>query len=214
MDRYNYFKSPFKGISLKEQVKNPNIIVGDYSYYSGYYHAVPFDECVRYLDPTDKDVDRLIIGKFCSIGSGATFLMAGNQGHRLDWISTFPFHFAPEFAGEQAVNAYLPAGDTVVGNDVWIGTEALFLPGIRVGDGAVVAARTQVVKDVPPYTIVGGNPMREIRKRFSEEEIALLLKLGWWDWPDGEIRKAISILCSGDIRRLQEFADRNQLWAG
>lgn len=202
----NYFESPFMGIPLKDQVRNPNIIVGDYSYYSGYYHSVPFDECVRYLFPDQNDVDRLIIGKFCSIATGATFIMAGNQGHRLDWISTFPFFYAPEFAEEEKHNGYLPAGDTVIGNDVWIGMEALFLPGVKVGDGAVIAARTQVTKDVAPYTIVGGNPMREIRKRFSDEHIALLLELRWWDWPDEKIRKALPILTSGDFEKLKQFA--------
>lgn len=201
----NFFTSPFCGIPLKEQVRNPNIIVGDYSYYSGYYHKEPFDECVRYLDPTRTDVDKLIIGKFSSIGSGVVFLMAGNQGHRLDWISTFPFHYAPEFAEETPEDGYLPSGDTVIGNDVWIGTEAFFMPGIKVGDGAVIAARTQVIKDVPPYTIVGGNPMREIRKRFSEEEIALLLHLRWWDWPDEKMRKAIPALTSGNIPALASW---------
>lgn len=208
MNRQNYFESPFKGIPLKDQVKNPNIIVGEYSYYSGYYHGVPFDECVHYLDPTRNDVDRLLIGKFCSIADGVTFLMAGNQGHRLDWISTFPFYYAPEFAEERAQDAYLPAGDTVIGNDVWIGTEALLLPGVRVGDGAVIAARTQVIKDIPPYTIVGGNPMREIRKRFSEQQIELLLQLRWWDWPDEKIREALPILTSGNFEALKAFAER------
>src|SRR5690606_37175166 len=143
----NYFESPFKGITLDKQVTNPNILVGRYSYYSGYYHGHSFDDCARYLLPDD-GVDKLVIGSFCSIGSGASFIMAGNQGHRHDWISTFPFYWMPEqpaFAGAQ--NAYEPAGDTVIGNDVWIGAEAVFMPGVTVGDGAVIATRAVVTRD-------------------------------------------------------------------
>ncbi|HEV3106133.1 MAG TPA: type B chloramphenicol O-acetyltransferase, partial [Trinickia sp.] len=135
----NFFESPFKGKLLSEQVTNPNIIVGRYSYYSGYYHGHSFGECARYLTSDRTDVDKLIIGSFCSIGSGATFMMAGNQGHRNDWVSTFPFFYMKEeaaFAG--AHDAFEPAGDTVVGSDVWIGSEAMIMPGIHIGDGAVI----------------------------------------------------------------------------
>lgn len=135
----NYFESPFRGKLLSEQVSNPNIRVGRYSYYSGYYHGHSFDDCARYLMPDRDDVDKLVIGSFCSIGSGAAFIMAGNQGHRAEWASTFPFHFMheePVFAG--AVNGYQPAGDTLIGHDVWIGTEAMFMPGVRVDHGAII----------------------------------------------------------------------------
>ena len=118
----NFFESPFKGKLLSEQVTHPNIVFGRYSYYSGYYHGHGFDDCARYLLP-DPEADKLIVGSFCSIGSGAAFIMAGNQGHRNEWVSTFPFHFmteVPAFAG--AANGYLPAGDTVVGSAVWIGS--------------------------------------------------------------------------------------------
>lgn len=199
----NFFDSPFKGKLLSEQVTNPNISVGRYSYYSGYYHGHSFDDCARYLMPDRDDVDRLVIGSFCSIGTGACFMMAGNQGHRMDWVSTFPFFFMPEepaFAG--AENAYRPAGDTVVGNDVWIGAEAMIMPGIRIGHGAMIGSRALVTKDVPPYTIVAGNPAREIRKRFSDEEIAMLLEMAWWDWPIERIGREMRALCSGDIARL------------
>ena len=145
----NYFTSPFRGALLSEQVTKPNFIVGRYSYYSGYYHGHSFDDCARYLLP-DEGADRLIIGSFCSIGSGAAFIMAGNQGHRNEWVSTFPFHFmgeVPHFAG--AANGYLPAGDTVVGCDVWIGSEAIIMPGITIGHGAVIGTRALVTRDVP-----------------------------------------------------------------
>ncbi|CAL8981742.1 Chloramphenicol acetyltransferase [Rhodoplanes serenus] len=196
----NAFESPFKGRRLAEQVTNPNISVGRYSYYSGWYHGHPFDDCARYLMPDCDDVDRLVIGSFCSIGSGASFIMAGNQGHRIDWVSTFPFFYmADEPAFAAATCGFVRAGDTVVGNDVWIGAEAMVMPGVRIGDGAVVASRAVVTRDVAPYTIVGGNPARPIRRRFSDDEIALLLELAWWDWDLADIAAAMPLLCSGDI---------------
>lgn len=199
----NYFASPFKGKLLSEQVTNPNIVVGRYSYYSGYYHGHSFDDCARYLMPDRDDVDRLVIGSFCAIGSGAAFIMAGNQGHRNDWISTFPFFFMneePAFAG--AGSAYLPAGDTVVGNDVWIGSEAMIMPGIRIGHGAIIGSRALVTRDVDPYTVVGGNPAKPIRKRFADADIAMLLEMAWWDWPLDRIQRAMKLLCSADIAGL------------
>lgn len=202
----NYFTSPFKGKLLSEQVTNPNIVVGRYSYYSGYYHGHSFDDCARYLMPDRDDVDRLVIGSFCAIGSGAAFVMAGNQGHRNDWISTFPFFFMneePAFAG--AESAYRPAGDTIVGNDVWIGSEAMIMPGIRIGHGAVVGSRALVTRDVEPYTIVGGNPAKPIRKRFADAEIAMLLEMAWWDWSLDRIQGAMKLLCSADIAGLYRY---------
>ena len=198
----NFFESPFKGIPLDEQVTHPNIVVGRYSYYSGWYHGHSFNECARFLLP-DEGADRLVVGAFCSIGSGAAFIMAGNQGHRNDWISTFPFAFvpdAPEFAG--AANGFMAAGDTVIGNDVWIGSEAIVMPGVTVGDGAVIGTRALVTKDVEPYAIVGGNPARTIRKRFPDEEIALLMEMRWWDWSREMLSDAMPLLTAGDVRGL------------
>ncbi|MFI8682543.1 type B chloramphenicol O-acetyltransferase [Brevundimonas diminuta] len=199
------FESPFKGRLLSDLVTNPNIIVGRYSYYSGWYHGHGFDDCARYL-MTEPGVDRLIIGDFCSIGSGAAFIMAGNQGHRNDWASSFPFFYMPEvphFAG--AVDAFRPAGDTVIGNDVWIGSEAIIMPGVKVGDGAVIGTRALVTRDVEPYAIVGGNPARVIRKRFDDDSVAMLLEMKWWDWDDARLRQAMPLLCSGDIAALHAF---------
>lgn len=198
----NFFESPFKGIPLSRQVTHPNIIVGRYSYYSGYYHGHSFDDCARFLLP-DKEADRLIVGSFCSIGSGAAFIMAGNQGHRNEWISTFPFFFypdAPEFSG--ACNGYLPAGDTVVGNDVWIGSEAIIMPGVTIGHGAVVGTRALVTRDVEPYAIIGGNPARPIRKRFDEMRTALLLEMEWWNWSVPQLEEAMPLLTSGNVESL------------
>ncbi len=198
----NVFESPFKGITLDRLVTNPNIRVGRYSYYSGYYHGHGFDECARFLLP-EEGVDKLVIGSFCSIGSGAAFIMAGNQGHRSDWISTFPFYWMPEidaFGG--ARNGFEPAGDTVIGNDVWIGTEAIVMPGVKIGHGAVIGTRALVTKDVEPYAIVGGNPSKTLRMRFVEADIARLLALRWWDWSDDELKSAMPLLTDGDISAL------------
>jgi len=196
---HNVFDSPFKGIPLSQQVTHPNILVGRHSYYSGYYHGHGFDDCARYLLP-QAGADRLIIGSFCSIGTGACFVMAGNQGHRADWISTFPFHYLPDFA--EAADGYRAAGDTVIGHDVWIGAEAMLMPGIRVGDGAVIGARAVVTRDVEPYAIVAGNPARTIRHRFAEAERAMLLALRWWDWSDAQLREAMPMLTGGDVAGL------------
>jgi chloramphenicol O-acetyltransferase type B len=201
----NFFESPFKGIPLDQQVKHPNIVTGRYSYYSGYYHGHSFDDCARFILP-DADADKLIIGSFCSIGSGAAFIMAGNQGHRYDWVSSFPFFYMPEvphFAG--ARDGYRAGGDTVIGNDVWIGSEAIVMPGITVGHGAVIGTRALVTRDVEPYTIVGGNPAKPIRKRFSDDEIAMLLEMQWWDWTGPQLQAAMHLMTSSDIAGLYRY---------
>lgn len=202
----NFFESPFKGKIIKDHIQNPNIIAGNYSYYSGYYHGHSFDDCARYLLPNRSDVDRLIIGSYCSIGTGASFIMCGNQGHRHDWISSFPFFYMSEVeCFQHSKDAFELAGDTIIGNDVWIGTEAMVMPGIKIGDGAVIGSRALVTKDVEPYAIVGGNPARPIKKRFSEHHIALLLEMKWWEWDEKVLTDAIPILCSADIDLLYEF---------
>lgn len=202
----NYFDSPFKGKLLTEQVTNPNIKVGRYSYYSGYYHGHSFDDCARYLAADRDDVDQLIIGSFCSIGTGAAFMMAGNQGHRYDWVTSFPFFYMTEEpAFSDADDAFQPAGDTVIGSDVWIGSEAMVMPGIKIGHGAVIGSRALVTKDVEPYTIVGGNAAKPIRKRFSDNEIAMLLEMAWWNWPLAKIKEAMPLLCSSDIKGLYQY---------
>ncbi|EMJ8399205.1 type B chloramphenicol O-acetyltransferase [Elizabethkingia anophelis] len=203
----NFFESPFKGKIIKDHITNPNIIAGKYSYYSGYYHGHSFDDCARYLFPDRSDIDKLIIGSFCSIGSGASFIMAGNQGHRYDWISSFPFFYMMEqgdsFKG--AVDGFAGVGNTVVGNDVWIGSEAMIMPGVTIGDGAVVGSRALVTKDVAPYTIVGGNPAKPIKKRFTDDEIEMLLEIEWWNWEEKVLAEAIPLICTGDVKSLYEF---------
>ncbi|MCF6454164.1 CatB-related O-acetyltransferase [Vibrio sp. MMG022] len=210
----NAFDTWLKGQVIKDHVTNPNIEVGDYSYYSGFYHGKKFeDQSVRYLmgdsvtqqewqEGAYGEVDKLIIGKFCSIASGATFMMAGNQGHRVDWISTFPF--SPEEFGEDVQSGFERAGDTVVGNDVWIGSEAMIMPGVKIGDGAVIGARSVITKDVPPYSIVVGHN-NIVRQRFDDECVAMLLEIKWWDWPINHIKQAMKIMCSSDVRALGAY---------
>ncbi|EKO3437696.1 type B chloramphenicol O-acetyltransferase [Vibrio fluvialis] len=201
----NYFDSPFSGKPLTEQVTNPNIHVGRHSYYSGYYHGHSFDDCVRYLNPDRDDVDRLTIGAFCSIGSGAVFMMAGNQGHRTDWISTFPFFYMENEHFTDAADGFVRSGDTVIGNDVWIGSEAMIMAGVTIGDGAIIASRAVVTKDVAPYEIVGSNPAKHIRFRFEPEQIEKLLEMQWWHWRDSQLKGAMKLLTSGDIDGLYQY---------
>lgn len=206
----NFFESPFKGKIIKDHITNPNIIAGKYSYYSGYYHGHSFDDCARYLIPDRDDVDKLIIGSYCSIGTGASFIMAGNQGHRYDWISSFPFYYMSEVeCFHKSVDAYQCMGDTIIGNDVWIGAEAMIMPRIKIGDGALIGSRALVTKDVEPYTIVAGNPAKKIKKRFSDDEIAILLKVKWWEWDEDILAEAIPIICSDNIRLLNDFYMRH-----
>jgi len=191
----NYFNNEFSSQLLCETVTHPNISVGAFSYYSGYYHGYHFEHCVRYLDKKSKEVDKLIIGKYCSIGSGAVFMMAGNQGHRSDWVSTFPFYYQANIFKESK-NPYQKAGDTVIGHDVWIGSEAMILAGVTIGTGAIIAARAVVTKDVEPYAIVAGNPAKLIKYRFSETNIKTLLKEKWWENSEKEVKEMMPMLCA------------------
>ncbi|PSV21854.1 hexapeptide transferase [Photobacterium leiognathi subsp. mandapamensis] len=207
------FETWLQGQELKGTITNPNIIVGDYSYYSGYYHGKSFeDQAVRYLlgDQVTQEVwqsgvfgevDKLIIGKFCSIASGATFMMAGNQGHRIDWISTFPFGNA---FGDDVPSGFKRAGDTVIGNDVWIGSEAMIMPGVNIGNGAVIGSRSVITKDVASYTVVVANN-HVVKQRFQPEQIEMLTEMQWWDWSEQQLKQAIPLMCSGDVEQLYHY---------
>ena len=194
----NYFENEFSSQLLCETVSHPNISVGVFSYYSGYHHGHSFEGCVRYLDKKRKDVDKLIIGKYCSIGSGAVFMMAGNQGHRSDWISTFPFYYQANIF-KDAKNPYKKIANTVVGHDVWIGSEAMIMAGVHIGSGAIIAARSVVTKDIAPYAVMGGNPAVLIKYRFPQKEIDKLLNLKWWNWSEKKIKELMPLLCSKDV---------------
>lgn len=184
---------------IKDCITVPNIIVGDYSYYDDPVDSEGFERNVLY----NYGSDRLIIGKFCAIATGVRFIMGG-ANHKLDAISTYPFPIFGngwESAMDQLLN--LPSrGDTVIGHDVWVGYESVIMPGVTVGDGAVIAAKSVVVKDVPPYAIVGGNPAKVIRQRFSETEIAKLLEMSWWNWDIEKITQAIPLIMSNQIETL------------
>ncbi|WP_407082329.1 CatB-related O-acetyltransferase [Photobacterium leiognathi] len=207
------FKTWLESQKLKDTITNPNIEVGDYSYYSGYYHGKSFeDQAVRYLlgDQVTQEVwqsgvfgevDKLIIGKFCSIASGATFMMAGNQGHRIDWISTFPFGNA---FGDDVPSGFKRAGDTVIGNDVWIGSEAMIMPGVNIGNGAVIGSRSVITKDVAPYTVVVANN-HLVKERFKPEQVEMLTEMQWWDWSEQQLKQAIQLMCSGDVEQLYNY---------
>ncbi|CAH2212980.1 CatB-related O-acetyltransferase [Tepidibacter aestuarii] len=193
---------------IKDNVKSKNIIAGDYSYYSGYYHDKHFEDiCIRYLHPDRVDVDKLIIGKFCSIASGVVFIMAGNQGHRQDWISTYPFYYFDEFQDVNPNDGIKFSGDTIIGNDVWVGTEAIIMPGVKIGDGAIIGARAIVTKDVDPYTVVGGNPAKVIKKRFTDEEIRMLIEIEWWNWDVKKIKEYMPLITSNNIKIIYDISN-------
>ena len=177
---------------LKNVVTNPNIEVGDYTYYDDFQSVANFEKNVKYH--FDFVGDKLIIGKFCMIASGVTFIMNG-ANHLSRSVSAYPFAiFGADWAGAMEGRAYPNKGNTVVGSDVWIGYGATIMPGVTVGDGAIIATKSVVTSDVPPYAIVGGNPARVIRMRFSEERIEELLELRWWDWPVDKITEKLSWL--------------------
>ncbi len=193
---------PMPGINtvtyVKPTVKNPNIIVGEFTYFAG----TDFESHVTHH--YDFIGDRLIIGKFCQIAAGVEFVMNG-ANHQMNAVTTFPFYTMEGWDMASPPLSALPLkGDTVVGNDVWIGQNATILPGVHIGDGAIIGANSVVGRDVPPYTIVAGNPAKEIRKRFDDEMTSLLLQLRWWDRPVEEINALIPLLTSGDLVFVKE----------
>ena len=191
-------------VYLKHVITNPNIIVGDFTMYNDFVRD-PRDfekNNVLYHFPINRD--RLIMGKFCSIACGAKFLFT-SANHTQKSLSTYPF---PIFFDEwdldvkDITSAWDRKGDIIIGNDVWIGYEAVIMSGVTIGDGAIIGARSVVTKDIPPYTIVGGVPARQIRRRFSEETIAALLELKWWNWPREKIARKIEAIKNGDMKAL------------
>jgi len=188
---------------LKNIIKNPNIIVGDYTYYDDFDTVENFEKNVKYL--FDFTGDKLRIGKFCMVASDVTFIMNG-ANHLSDAVSTYPFAvFEGDWTDAMEGKAYPTKGDTVIGNDVWIGYGATIMPGVSVGDGAIIATKSVVTKDVEPYSIVGGNPAKEIRKRFTEREIEELLEIRWWDWPIEKITRHVQKLTSKNIKGLKDL---------
>lgn len=192
-------------VYLQNVVRNPSIIVGAYTIYNDFVEDPREFEKNNVLYQYPVNGDKLIIGKFCSIACGAKFIF-NSANHRLSSLSTYPFPIFYEewnLQMKDVFKAWDNKGNIVVGNDVWIGYEAIILAGVTVGDGAVIGARAVVTKDVPPYTIVGGIPARIIRRRFDEETIHALLRIKWWNWRPEQIRKKIIFLQEG---KMEEFS--------
>lgn len=198
-------KHPMEGFPqvcfIKNAVENPNIIIGDYTYYDDPEDSEGFERNVLYHFPFIGD--KLIIGKFCALARGTKFIMNG-ANHQLSGISTYPFYI---FGSGWETVMPDPAdrhykGDTVIGNDVWIGYDTLVMPGVKIGNGAIVSSRSVVVSDVAAYTIVGGNPARPIKQRFDADTIARLESLTWWDWPIEKITEHLALIVSGDVDSL------------
>lgn len=182
---------------IKPTIKNPNIIVGDFTYFSD----TDFESHV--LHHYDFNKDKLIIGKFCQIASGVNFIMNG-ANHQMNSVSTFPFYIFEGWEQDIPPIYEMPLkGDTVVGNDVWIGQNATILPGVHIGDGAIIGMNSVIGSDVLPYTIVAGNPAKEIKKRFDKELIDILLKLKWWDMSIEKINSLIPILSCSDLKKVK-----------
>ncbi|RZI45695.1 CatB-related O-acetyltransferase [Candidatus Finniella inopinata] len=196
---------PIQGVErtcfLKNIITNPQIIVGDYTYYDDPDSVYNFEKNVLYVFEFMKD--KLVIGKFCQIATGVRFLMnTGN--HVMGGFSTYPFKVFGQAWKDAPLNtAY--KGDIVIGNDVWIGNSATILSGVTIGHGAIIGTNALVTKDVAPYTIVGGNPARLIRQRFPQETIDFLVQLAWWDWPIEKITENLQAITMGDLQTLGNF---------
>lgn len=187
---------------LKNIIKNPNIIVGDYTYYDDFENVENFEKNVKYH--FDFVGDKLTIGKFCMIASDVKFIMNG-ANHLTNSLTTYPFAiFGNGWENAMEGKSYPQKGDINIGNDVWIGYNATIMAGATIGDGAIIATNSTVIKDVDPYSIVGGNPAKEIKKRFSENVITKLLELKWWNWDIEKITKNIQNLTDNKIEKLIE----------
>ena len=187
-----------KEIYVKPTIKNPSIIVGDFTYIAD----SDFESHVTHFYSWSRD--NLIIGKFCQIAAGVEFVM-NDANHKMNAVTTFPFYTLEGWEMKIPDPAEMPfKGNTVIGNDVWIGQNAVILPGVHVGDGAIIGANSVVGSDVAPYTIVIGNPAKVLRKRFDDDLIGLLLKFKWWDKSIEEINSLIPILTSSDLEKVRE----------
>ena len=190
---------------IRNVIKAPNISVGEYTYYDSEDHPELFEQ-TNVLFNYPFFGDKLIIGKFCQIAHGTTFIM-GAANHRLGSATTYPFNVMGGVWREIStphIEELPHKGDTVIGNDVWLGRNCTILPGVKIGNGAIVAAYSVVTKDVAPYTVVGGNPARFLKRRFDDGTAALLEELRWWDLPPEELTEIIPVLCDTDMKRAAE----------
>lgn len=187
-----------KEIYVKPTIKNPNIIVGDFTYIADSDFESHVTHHYEWLG------DKLIIGKFCQIAAGVEFMMNG-ANHQMNAVSTFPFYTLEGWDMDPPALSDLPLkGDTVIGNDVWIGQNSVILPGVHIGDGAIIGANSVVGSDVEPYMIMVGNPAKVLRKRFDDKLIDLLLKFKWWEKNIEEINDIIPIITSSDLDKVKE----------
>jgi virginiamycin A acetyltransferase len=190
---------------IKPTIKNKNIIVGDFTYISD----IDFESHVTHF--YDFYDDKLIIGKFCQIASGVEFIMNG-ANHQMKCVSTFPFYIFEKWNEDVPSLDKMPLkGDTVIGNDVWIGQNSTILPGIKIGDGAIIGTKSVVGSNIEPYSIAAGNPAKIIRKRFDAELIELMLKFKWWDLPIEEINGLIPLLHNNDLEYVKEKVKKKLL---
>lgn len=193
-------------VYLKNVVTDPSICVGDYTIYNDFVNDPRQFQRNNVLYHYPINDEKLVIGKFCSIACGVKFLF-NSANHTLKSISTYPFPIFFEEWGldvSSITSAWDNKGNIVIGNDVWIGYDAVIMSGVTIGDGAIIGTRAIVTKDVRPYTIVGGAPAKMIRKRYDEKTISKLLKLRWWDWPIEKIRKNLEFIQNGDLNSLMK----------
>ena len=197
-------------IYLKNVITDPNIEIGDFTMYNDFVNDPVLFEKNNVLYHYPINNDRLKIGKFCSIACGAKFIF-NSANHSLSSLSTYPFPLFYEEWGldiKNVTDSWDNKGDIVIGNDVWIGYEAVIMSGVKIGDGAIIGTRALVTKDVPPYTIVGGVPAKAIRKRFSDDVISCLLEIRWWKWSREKIAENITAIQTGNIKLLKEAAGK------
>ncbi len=196
-------------VHLNQVINHPRIEIGDFSYFG---HFEVLQDYASFLAPYlfPLSPEKLIIGKFCQIAHGVR-IVTSSANHNMKGFSTFPFNnfmMTPQTTTEEIEAMFqVPGkkGDTIIGNDVWIGMEAIIMPGVTIGDGAIIGARSVVVKDVEPYAIVGGNPAKEIKKRFSDDTIKTLLELKWWNWEVENIEQNLDPILNVDMEKLQNL---------
>ena len=199
-------REPMKGFPqvgyLKNFITSENIVVGDYTYYDDPQGPERFEQNVLYHFPFIGD--KLIIGRFCAIARDVTFIMNG-ANHKLSGFSAYPFNIFGQ--GWERVSPEMDElpykGDTVIGHDVWIGYDATIMPGVKIGSGAIVASKSVVTSDVPPYSVVGGNPARVIKTRFDEGTVEALLAIAWWDWSADRITRNLEAIVGCDLDGLR-----------
>lgn len=194
-------------VQLNQAIDHPRISIGDFSYYHNFAELDDYAAALApYLFPPSPE--QLVIGKFCQFAHGVVFITS-SANHNMSGFSTYPFPnfmMTPDMTPEDVQALFeIPGrkGDTIVGNDVWIGMEAVIMPDVTIGDGAIISARSVVVKDVEPYTIVGGNPARPLKKRFDDVTIVALLELRWWDWPVEIIEANVDAIMAADLEKLR-----------